>query len=130
MPAIAALAVLIVTVGPKVISLAAPKGEVIGTPVADNAPWRKHYAEESDFFAAMSRYSEAESERARMFCEMVRERKYSNGLDKPATHKVIVVVSTSASEHNPKDKVYSKIAGVDDLLVGLEYVEDQRIVTK
>ena len=121
--------VIVVTVGPKVIGVAVPRKATdtvvtYGVLSADNAPWRKNYSADADFFEAMGDYAERESDRVSDYVGKIAAEKVAQKA------KVIVVVSKSASAHDPKAKVYSKIAAVEDLLTGLDIIADETITVK
>ena len=113
--------VTVVTVGPKVIAVAysmthgAP-AQTFGVLMADNAPWRKNYTDEQEFFGAMRDYADAESDRVADYCATL--------ADKAKGTRIVVIVSKSAAAHDPSAKVYSRIASVDDLIAGLTIMAD------
>ncbi len=127
MPTTTAVPTTVVTVGPAVIGVAftmhnrgARDADIVGVPQATYAPGSKSFADKQDHYAAIGAWVESESERVALFCGKIAERK-ANGA------RVVVIVSQAAVKHDPKGSHYSKIAAVEDLLIGLSILADDTI---
>ena len=116
--------VTVITVGPAVIGVAytmhKPAAAVVGVPSATYAPGAKSFADKADHYAAISAWVESESERVANYCAKIAEVKAGG-------NRIVVVVSQSAVKHDPKGSVYSKIASVDELMIGLSILADETI---
>jgi hypothetical protein len=114
----------VITVGPAVIGVAytmhKPAAAVVGVPSATYAPGAKSFADKADHYAAIGAWVDSESERVATYCGKIAEVKAGG-------NRIVVVISQSAVRHDPKGGIYSKVASVEELLIGLSILADETI---